>query len=280
MNPDGNEIWTATYNGPADGQDIAESIALGPDGNFIVVGQIRNSGENADAWIDKYDPDGNPLWEEPIIHNGLANGNDVAHAITFDLGGNFYVTGSEAVAPGNSRTSDMWIEKYRPDGTSVWQISYNGPGNADDAGTDIVLGPDGYLYVTGYETGLISGANILIHKYDLDGNRIWNVTHTGELTNGYDSGASIAFDPDGMLYVGGSEEHIEQSYNVWINKYNPVDGVPIWTDPIIYDGPVSGEDGAGAIAFDLAGSLIVSGLATFLGEGQNSWTRKYYCAGP
>jgi uncharacterized delta-60 repeat protein len=52
--PSGNELWAARYNGPENDQDIAEAIALDPEGNVYVTGYSCSSNTGSDYATIKY----------------------------------------------------------------------------------------------------------------------------------------------------------------------------------------------------------------------------------
>lgn len=51
--PDGNELWTSTYNSDAFGSDVANAVGVDADGNVAAGGfEIRNDlGESRNAWV-------------------------------------------------------------------------------------------------------------------------------------------------------------------------------------------------------------------------------------
>jgi uncharacterized delta-60 repeat protein len=88
--PEGTEIWARIYNGPENGNDYAQGIAVDIDGNVAVTGYNYNA-VNADYGTVKYDSDGTELWTH--LYNGPSDGNDVPYAVALDVTGNVVVTG-------------------------------------------------------------------------------------------------------------------------------------------------------------------------------------------
>ena len=87
-------------------------------------------------------------WERR--YNGTPDLSDEAVSIAVDAAGNSYVTGS-AFAPNG--TLDIVTIKYSPSGQQMWLESYNGTGNGNDQGAELVLDNAGNVYVTGYFAG-------------------------------------------------------------------------------------------------------------------------------
>jgi len=51
---EGNEVWTISYNGTADGDDYGQGIAVDASGNIYVTGFEYVAGEERNIWIRKY----------------------------------------------------------------------------------------------------------------------------------------------------------------------------------------------------------------------------------
>jgi hypothetical protein len=90
----GAELWVRRYNGAGNGDDVASSIAVGPDGAGVyVTGHSRGSGSGDDYATLAYDPTtGAKLWVHR--YNGTGNGDDHASALSVSQdGADVYVTG-------------------------------------------------------------------------------------------------------------------------------------------------------------------------------------------
>ncbi|MEO1131189.1 MAG: SBBP repeat-containing protein [Cyanobacteria bacterium J06639_1] len=112
-------------------RDIPNGIVVDADGDVIVVGSTSGDLDGdgastyegiADAWVAKYDPDGNLLWFDQFGSEGY----DSASNVTVDGDGNVYVTGQTTgylgEEPGgvNQGARDYWLAKYDTDGNQIW----------------------------------------------------------------------------------------------------------------------------------------------------------------
>jgi len=144
----GNQVWTALYNGPVDGSDVAHSLALDGNGNIIVAGNSWGDGTGEDYAIVKYDPSGNQLWV--ARYNGPGNDWDQLGSLTLDDSGNIYVTGWST---GSGTYFDYATIKFDAAGNQLWVARYNGPDNSYDHAFSLALNGSGDLCVTGGSCG-------------------------------------------------------------------------------------------------------------------------------
>jgi len=144
--PDGDVLWTEHYNGPANGYDAGQSIAVDADGNAYVTGN-HTTVTGLDCATLKYSTDGDLLWASS--YDGPDNSGDVLISIALDDLANVYVSGF--VASGGA--SDFVTIKYDTTGVEQWVQLYNGPGNSYDGTYVIAVDNDRNVLVTGYSTG-------------------------------------------------------------------------------------------------------------------------------
>ena len=89
--PDGNTLWVARYNGPGDGHDSANWLALDRLGNVYVTGGSVGSDLSSDYATIKYTPQGTVSWVARF--NGLRGDCDGAQAVAVDDAGKVFVSG-------------------------------------------------------------------------------------------------------------------------------------------------------------------------------------------
>jgi hypothetical protein len=156
----GNQIWAARYNGPANGDDVALSLVLDGAGNIYVSGWSYGIGTGADYATIKYDTNGNQIWV--ARYNGLRNDDDRAYSLALDSAGDVYVTG---YSMGTRSGRDYATIKYDADGNQIWIARYNGLGNSWDQGISAALDASGNVYVTGQSVGNDIGYDYCTIKY-------------------------------------------------------------------------------------------------------------------
>ncbi|MHC4497720.1 MAG: SBBP repeat-containing protein, partial [Planctomycetota bacterium] len=241
--PAGTELWVARYNGPGNGYDNAQALALDESGNIYVTGESEGSGTSNDYATVKYDPDGNELWV--TRYDGPGNDYDVANALDVDNSGNVYVTGQSF-----EFLSDYATIKYDPDGNELWVARYNGPWYSNDDAIDLAVDNSGNVYVTGQSYGVGTLWDYATIKYDTDGNELWVILYNGPV-NGGDGAAAIALDDSGNIYVTGeSDTGGVTACDYATIKYDPA-GNELWVTR--YQGP--GTDYAKALALDNSGNV-------------------------
>jgi len=266
---DGNELWVARYNGPQDWHDKGNAVAVDPSGNVYVTGYAGVASGDIDYATIKYDPNGDTLWLR--FYGG--SGEDYAYALAVDESGNVYVTGQERVGS----YYDYATVKYDADGNELWARRYNGPGNNADEAYALAMDADGNVYVTGRSIGSGTGSDYATIKYDADGDTVWVRRYNGT-GNSSDRARALALDDSGNVYVTGSSSGSGTNNDYATVKYDP-DGNELWVAR--YNGPLSLDDRASALAVDDSGNVYVTGTSCndYSGELFDYATVKYNSSG-
>ncbi len=192
---------------------------------------------SADAWIAKYDSNGNQLWSEQF---GTEEG-DETFGLDLDSEDNIYTTGwtrGDLGGPNNLNsdgevTYDIWLAKYDTDGNQQWIEQFGT--NTFDWSWDVATDINDDIYITGWTLGSLEGSNAgsydtWVAKYDSDGNQLW-IDQFG--TTGDDAALGIDVDELGNYYLTGytdgdlTSEGNAGSYDAWVAKYDS-DGNELW----------------------------------------------------
>jgi hypothetical protein len=170
FDPAGNELWMHQF-GTA-GHDHATDVATDSSGVYV-VGSVEGalpgySDGGVDAFIRKYDADGNELWTrqfgDPFVN--------FAYGVDVDATG-VYVVGGWLLPNGND---DAFIRKFDSAGNELWNRQFGGTGPTP--AFDAVATASG-VYVAGYTMGTLPGqtsagdTDAWIRKYDDIGNELW-----------------------------------------------------------------------------------------------------------
>ena len=244
------EQWVAVYNGPGNGYDGGNDIAIDSSGNVYVTGESKGSSTGRDYATIKYDSAGNQLWEVRT-YNGPVNSNDCATKIAIDSSGNVYVTGWSV---GSGTGHDYATIKYDSSGNQLWVARYNGPGNNTDHARGIAIDSSGNVYITGWSVGSGTGQDYATVKYDSAGNQLWVKRYNGP-GNGYDGGNDIAVDSSDNVYVSGYSVGEDTGWDCVTIKYNSA-GSELWVRR--YNGPDNADDCGHAIAVDGSDNVYVT----------------------
>jgi len=267
--PDGDSVWVRRYNGPGNGTDSPNALAVDHTGNVYVAGSSLGSGTSSDYATLKYAPNGNTLWIRR--YDGPDSSFEIANALAVDDSGNVYVTGE---SPGVGTNDDYATIKYAPNGDSLWVARYNGPGNFIDQAQAVAVDDSGNVYVTGYSwsTTSIDYATI---KYAPNGDSLWVRRYDGP-AGGDDRAVQLAVDGVGNVYVTGESPGSGTGFDYATIKYAP-NGDSLWVRR--YNGPANGDDRTEAVALDDSGNVFVTGLSLGSGSGFDYATIKYAPSG-
>ncbi len=150
----GVPLWTNRYNGPGNGGDWPQAVAVDGSNNVIVTGYSEGSGTGEDCATIKYSSAGLPLWTNR--YDGPDHQKDDANAVAVDGGNNVIVTGYSSDSAG---WYDYVTLKYSGAGVPLWTNRYNGPADDDDVARAVAVDRSGNVVVTGYSYNNNSGGN-------------------------------------------------------------------------------------------------------------------------
>lgn len=275
MRNDGQYLWVRGSNTIT---GSAEAV-LEDNGNVVVTGW-RASGGGTAFWTQKYDGDGNILFEK--LYNGpYEDGVDDPVAMKMS-GASYFVTGTSTGAAGNS---DYVTIRYDRDGNEVWVKRYDGSAGLSDQARDLDTyynGADRYIAVTGQSRGTGGIDDYTTILYDYDGNELWVRRYFDPNEGREDSYAfSVDFRYSEITVTGRSTDDVATV------KYD-FDGNVLWTQR--YNGPGDGLDLGLKLVTDANKNVYVTGRSLgsegkeeyatikYNGSGEQVWIQRYPAA--
>ena len=275
---DGNELWSAAFNGAGNGDDHALDIALDGSGNAYVTGESWNGANLFDQRTIKYASAGGELWS--VAYTGPAGGQDTAWAVAVDGSGNAYVTGGSV----SGANFDFRTTKYSAAGGLIWSVGYNSPPyTTDDGAWAIALDGSDNAIVTGWSYNGTNWDYRTVKHASGDGTVLWSAGYAGS-GNGTDNSYAMGVDGSGNVYVTGTSWNGSNG-DMRTIKYAAADGAVLFSAS---DAGANGADdlpGSGNLllakrssAVDAGGNLYVTG-DFFNGINWDYRTIKYSASG-
>lgn len=229
----GTKLWVKRYDGPGNGNDVATSIAVSPDGSrAFVAGQSTGLGSGLDYATVAYDVStGSQLWAKR--YDGPAHDFDgVQDVAASPDGSKVFATG---LSLGTGSSVDYATVAYdAATGAKLWAKRYDGPASDDDFAHGIAVTPDGSMtVVTGESRGIGTDFDFATVAYDsATGGKLW-LKRFGA-SDGPDVANDIVVSPDGSTaFVAGWTYGTLSDYA--IVAYDATDGTKLWVKT--YNGP-------------------------------------------
>lgn len=274
--------WTQGYGGQ--GAERGTGIVVDSAGSQYITGWFESSAPfdqqvltvtgHRDAFLGKWDAAGNLSW----VERAGGKDEDYASAVALDPAGHPVFMGtfrSETAAFGGITLTNKYARDYNSlflvkmdtQGKGLWARQVGGASTYDAAA--IQTDSTGNIYLVACMarfasfgvTNLSGYEDILVAKYDADGNLVWARNAGG---SGYDYGHSLVVASDGVAYVTGTFEK-EADFNqitlasrgqsdLFLAKYDS-NGDVVWATQA---GGAS-QDGTGVLAIDPEGGVLLSG---------------------
>jgi Beta-propeller repeat len=151
----GNFLWSSEAT-PLGVYAYVHDVTTGADGYVYMVGVTQGNLEGInqgpfDAYLRKYDNNGQVLWTRQFG----TSGSDWANAVTADVSGNIYVTGSTSGSLQTNFTNrgdyDVYIRKYDANGNALQTRQFGT--STFDKGSLITTDVSGNIYMAGSTLG-------------------------------------------------------------------------------------------------------------------------------
>jgi hypothetical protein len=187
---DGNEIWYKTYGGS--GYDELAGITE-YNGDLYITGDRDNY---ASSILLKYKTNGDLVYEKQWSNETVQFGNAI-----IVCNNNIYITGGAGNGIGSSDSLNITLQKISMDGILQWEKMWS-QGDFRNWGYDLDS-TDDYIYVTGRTCTVPTYiSDLVLLKYDHDGNLQWGKTWGGEDSSSHEYGRSVQVYND-YLYISG-----------------------------------------------------------------------------
>ncbi len=282
----GARRWVQRYNGPGDGLDFAESVAVSPDWKTVVVtggstgvtsGEdyatvAYNAATGARRWVQRY--------------NGPGNRSDFAESVAVSPDGKTVVVTGDST--GVTSGEDYATVAYNAaTGARRWVRRYNGPGNGGDEARAVAVSRDGKtVFVTGGSEGATSGSDWATIAYAAaTGARRWVQRYNGP-GNFTDGANALAVGPaGGVVFVTGTAFVAHTGPNYATVAYSAATGARRWVK--LYTGSGLRSTALSVAVSPNGGKVFVTGgsrgaadfdyatVAYTAATGAKLWVRRY-----
>jgi uncharacterized delta-60 repeat protein len=207
-NSSGTLQWKSDWQNNSD--SIGYGITLDPSQNIYITGYVKNTTEDIDIVLLKYNNDGKHQW------NRTWGGGqwDIGYGIAINNSDEVFITGS---TESYGTLGDVVLLKYNCTGHFKWYKTIGGFDS--DVGYNLDIDSIGNIYITGYTSSFgAASSNGYLIKYNRLDEFEWNITWGGALPdNFYD----LAIDNTNGIYICGNSKSYSQGFSdITLLKYN------------------------------------------------------------
>lgn len=279
----GAKSWTRQFGSPV-GATTPLAVAVDVSGVYV-AGETEGAlpgetsadrGDETDAFVRKYDPNGTELWTRQFG----TSGSEYASAVAVDGSGVYVVGSTYGALPGQTGAGswDAFVRKYDPGGTELWTRQF-GTSQYDSA---TAVAADGFgVYVAGTHAAVVQTSqdpgDTFVTGYDPGGTELWTRKF------GTSVASAVAVDASGVYLAGwtpaalpgGSTADPGAYTDAFVRKYDP-DGAELWNRQF----RTGVSDWALAVAADASG-VYISGNTLVAASSEQSasdfeaFVRKY-----
>ncbi len=125
---------------------------------------------------------------------------------------------SNKLLPNN--TTDVYIKKYNRKGVLLWQQTYNGTGNGNDYGVQVVVNNVNEIFIAAALSNT-SNIDFGLLKYTENGTLLWASVWNGT-NDGMDIPSDLVLDDTGNIYLTGGSQAANLFSDIAVVKFNSV----------------------------------------------------------
>ncbi|HSB16571.1 MAG TPA: hypothetical protein VLE22_19120, partial [Bryobacteraceae bacterium] len=240
---EGNELWSRqTHN------SIASAVAA--DATGVYVGDY-DPAPRKDGSVRKYTADGEELWSHQL------RGGPWPVGVAVDASGVYVVV----------RDS---VKKYTADGKELWTRMFWQGGAWPVAVAVETTG----IYVVGNTDTYPNPEQIVLVKYDSEGNELWIRQFDWLDVGGFVAPSGVAADATGVYIVGQTTRRLpdqceSSGQDVFVRKYGP-NGVSLWSRRFLGSGDIGYASG---VTVDTTGVYVVGSSVSNTWDGLRNSSR-------
>ncbi|MFM1998585.1 MAG: hypothetical protein RL204_532 [Bacteroidota bacterium] len=261
----GTQTWNVSYDPSQNQNDESAAVTFDSNGNIIVVGNTQNAEGQSDALLLNYAGSGGGS-VNTYTYNGIGDNTENIRDFGFDTQGNIYVAGY-SVAKDADR--NLCLVKMNSAGDTLWSRSITGTLYGSDEEANKLFVTSNSVIISGYVKNSGTGSEVLVAKYDLNGNLLWSSQYNSAF-NESERSADMAVDATGNIYITGRTDidPVSTSNNeILVQKYN-TNGAIVWTNVVAGNT----EDDRGKF-IRLNGTNILVVARKHNGTNQDIWLR-------
>ena len=264
----------ATFSILAGFNDIANAVAIQPDGKIVLAGSTNN-GSNDDFAVIRLNPDAarsiRPLTRSAYRPLAFWRTTTFANAVVLQPDGKIVIAGFA----NNGHDTDFAAARLLSNGSLDLSFGVNGKVSSgvkvgDDIGTSVALQTDGKIVVAGYARDSGSDTDFAAVRYNTNGSLDNTFDTDGKVTTKVkaadDFARSVAIEPDGKIVIAGETDNIS-NLDFAVVRLNT-------------DGSLDTSFGLGGIVtIDFQNSSDQGFGAAFQSTGRSWWSEIGYCNG-
>ena len=280
----GGDGKVTTPIGPGAGTDIANAVAIQPDGKIVAAGQaFTGNATSTDFALVRYNADGSldPSFDgdgKVTTAIGMGSAEDIAYTVS--------ILGDGRIVAAGHGSFDFAVARYNSDGsldltfdTDGYVMTPIGAGGSADMVFSAAIQTDGKIVAVGYVgVNSTSGTDFAIARYNADGSLDTSFDTDGKVTtavspgSGSDLARGMLIQPDGKIVAAGIADMggttgsdfalVRYNTNGSLDTTFDVDGRV--TTAI---GPSTSQDYAWAVARQTDGKIVAAGYAAGLAGG-------------
>lgn len=241
-------LWERRHSGPGTNDDRVADLMLAPDGNLVITGFTKNTGDGLTNDLETltYDPAGNVVWQ--ARWTDTAGSHETPADLDIDAAGRITVTGTTAESASPYAVPTPITLRYDRSGNLLQTIRAGGASVDADSSGGFVLGGF-FLEPPGVSS---------VSRYDATGARVWSTPLTVNAEDAL-SALSVRADSKGAVTLAGTARNVFVHNDDYLTVRYGSDGRELWRHR--FNGPVGGDDRVAGLVVDGADTAVVTGTS-------------------